>query len=262
MLENLQDYNYHTHTYRCHHAVGDVEEYIEAAIKGGFKYLGFSEHCAYENWPEATARPTMSEMAEYISKIEECKEKYKGQITILTGAEYEFFPDLTNYFEEIKERFDYLVLGQHSVDRKRKDVDFICTNSDVKVVCDYVCQAIERGFVDYLAHPDYFMLGRKTYNNVCYDAVKEMCICAKEYDVPVEINLKGMAYGKKRYFGYKSYIYPHNKTLEILGEVQPKIVIGYDAHNPVSLVEREKEAEIRATCKAMGLPEPIKNLRL
>ena len=38
------DYNYHTHTTRCHHAVNSDEEYIQAAIEAGIKYLGFSDH--------------------------------------------------------------------------------------------------------------------------------------------------------------------------------------------------------------------------
>ena len=36
--------NYHTHTARCHHASGSEREYIEAAIAGGMKILGFSDH--------------------------------------------------------------------------------------------------------------------------------------------------------------------------------------------------------------------------
>ena len=36
--------NYHTHTFRCHHAVGTEREYIERAIAGGIKKMGFSEH--------------------------------------------------------------------------------------------------------------------------------------------------------------------------------------------------------------------------
>ena len=36
--------NYHTHTYRCHHASGSEEEYIKAAIKSGYTVLGFSDH--------------------------------------------------------------------------------------------------------------------------------------------------------------------------------------------------------------------------
>ncbi len=28
--------NFHTHTYRCHHAKGSDREYVEAAIKAGY----------------------------------------------------------------------------------------------------------------------------------------------------------------------------------------------------------------------------------
>ncbi len=36
--------NYHTHTKRCRHAVGEDREYVEAAIEAGLKVLGFSDH--------------------------------------------------------------------------------------------------------------------------------------------------------------------------------------------------------------------------
>lgn len=36
--------NYHTHTWRCNHAVGTEREYVERAIEGGLKILGFSDH--------------------------------------------------------------------------------------------------------------------------------------------------------------------------------------------------------------------------
>ena len=35
--------NYHTHTYRCHHADGTEREYVERAIENGLKIFGFSE---------------------------------------------------------------------------------------------------------------------------------------------------------------------------------------------------------------------------
>ena len=41
------DYNYHTHTTRCHHAEGTDEEYIEVAIKAGMTHLGFSDHLPF-----------------------------------------------------------------------------------------------------------------------------------------------------------------------------------------------------------------------
>ena len=39
--------NYHTHTKRCNHALGEDREYVEAAIKAGLKVLGFSDHCPF-----------------------------------------------------------------------------------------------------------------------------------------------------------------------------------------------------------------------
>ena len=36
--------NYHTHTFRCHHANGTEREYIEQAIERGLHTLGFSDH--------------------------------------------------------------------------------------------------------------------------------------------------------------------------------------------------------------------------
>ncbi len=39
--------NYHTHTWRCHHAKGTEREYVERAIEGGLKILGFSDHTPY-----------------------------------------------------------------------------------------------------------------------------------------------------------------------------------------------------------------------
>ena len=36
--------NYHTHTYLCGHATGDVDDYVNEAIRLGFSELGMSDH--------------------------------------------------------------------------------------------------------------------------------------------------------------------------------------------------------------------------
>ena len=50
--------NYHTHTTRCMHAIGQDEEYVQAAIKAGIKKLGFSDHTPwhYDSSFKATMR--------------------------------------------------------------------------------------------------------------------------------------------------------------------------------------------------------------
>lgn len=253
----MQNFNYHTHTYRCKHAKGNEIAYIEAALENGFKHLGFSEHCAYKNWPTSTGRLEYGKMDEYFDSITKAKEKYADQIKIYRGLEIEYFPDLKNYYLELKEKYDYLVLGEHSLDRKGRDIDESCSDEDLKLYCKYVCEAIENNIADYLAHVDYFMLGRDNFNGMCRDVVKEIASCAKAYDLPLELNLKGAAYGKKNYGSYESYIYPHSKTMEVLAEVRPKIVLGYDAHSPKALANRQIEKDVRSLCKEYGLNDPL-----
>lgn len=45
--DNILLANFHTHTFRCHHAVGQDREYVEKAIEQGIKTLGFSDHSPY-----------------------------------------------------------------------------------------------------------------------------------------------------------------------------------------------------------------------
>ncbi len=33
----MRKVNYHTHTYRCHHALGNEEEYVQKAIEAALK---------------------------------------------------------------------------------------------------------------------------------------------------------------------------------------------------------------------------------
>ncbi len=43
MKNNIRS-NYHMHTTRCGHATGTDREYVESAIRLGYKTIGFSDH--------------------------------------------------------------------------------------------------------------------------------------------------------------------------------------------------------------------------
>ena len=45
----MQNFNYHSHTKRCEHAIGEDEEYVKAAIANGFQVMGFSDDITREN---------------------------------------------------------------------------------------------------------------------------------------------------------------------------------------------------------------------
>ena len=95
--------NYHTHTTRCMHAVGDDEDYVRSAIKGGFQELGFSDHGPWKYHTDFVSdiRMLPEDLPEYIESIRALKEKYRNQISIKIGLEYEYFPEYIHWLKEI-----------------------------------------------------------------------------------------------------------------------------------------------------------------
>ena len=66
-------YNYHTHTWRCGHAMGTEREYVETAIREGFQELGFSDHAPYmfpkETGHYSTFRMPVAETEGYVDTV-------------------------------------------------------------------------------------------------------------------------------------------------------------------------------------------------
>ena len=76
--------------------------------------------------------------------------------------------------------------------------------------------------------------------------MREIVQTAKKVGAVVELNLKGVSYGKKReYNGIPSFKYPHTRTIEIYKEENAEVVCGYDAHRPEFLSMRNYEEDIR-----------------
>ena len=115
----MQNFNYHSHTYRCGHADLDMkdEEYIEEYIKMGFKKMAFTDHCPDKNEidKEPNVRMKYSQKDEYLNKIKELKEKYAGKIEIQSGFEVEYLPGEEDNIRELKEDSDKIILGQHFI---------------------------------------------------------------------------------------------------------------------------------------------------
>ena len=74
--------NFHSHTVRCQHAVGEEREYVEEAIKEGFEVIGFSDHSPYlfKNGYVSRIRMTMSQLEDYVKTIEALKKEYRDDI--------------------------------------------------------------------------------------------------------------------------------------------------------------------------------------
>lgn len=246
----MQNFNYHTHTKRCGHAVGEDREYPEAAIEGGFSVLGMSDHIPFPDWDDPRERMAFAETEEYLQAMSRLKREYEGRIRILTGFEFEYFDDAVGYLREIKERVDYLIVGQHAKNRQDYYYDQQCTDEDVRIMRNQLIGAIENIGIVMVAHPDYFMMGRDRCGANVLSAMRDVAECAKAYDVPIEWNLKGAMRNERRFAEGMRREYPFHEIWEEIAKVGPRIVIGYDAHFPDMLRRRKAEEEARNELKS------------
>lgn len=160
-----------------------------------------------------------------------------------------------------------MILGQHCK-FIGYEYDCYCNDEDVLYYTKQIEAALKHGFITYIAHPDYFMLGRRSFNEVCKEAAHRIAKASLDYDVPLELNLNGFHYGKKQYHieGSKAlieerYAYPFREFWEIVSLYGCRVVYGFDAHSPISLLESDR-VEL-ANRIVNGLPlRYVKNIEL
>lgn len=229
-------HNYHTHTYRNHHASGTERAYIEAAIACGIRTLGFSEHAPYRFSDGYTSwfHLQPEELEEYVQTLLSLKEEYADRINILIGYEAEFYPA---HFDDLLARVsryptDYLILGQHFLNNEYDGVASGAGWDDPAVLRAYVDQcitALQTGCFTYFAHPDLFYY-TGTDDARYADEMRRLCLAAKACNVPLEINMLGLRAGRT---------YPKARFFKIAQECGCTIVAGLDAHEPSGVYQPE-----------------------
>lgn len=242
--------NYHTHTFRCHHAKGEDREYIEHAIASGFKILGFSDHCPWV-YPYAyisDCRMDSKQVDGYFRSLTDLKKEYAKDIKIYIGFESEYIPELLEAQDKLLADYpvDYMILGQHSVGPEPyHQYTGIPSNDESELIkyVDSVIEGMETGRYIYLAHPDLFNF---TGSTDVYDReFKRLCRYLKDNNHPVEINLLGVRDGRN---------YTSERFLSIAKETGNSVIIGCDAHTPYMLSKREPIEKCQSLAEKFNLP--------
>jgi histidinol-phosphatase (PHP family) len=234
------DANYHTHTFRCGHARGSDEQYVKAAIDAGFKILGFSDHAPYPGIHIPSDRMDMDQLDDYYNSLMMLRDRYKDHIDIKIGFEIEYFPFLEDHYRFLLERADYLIVGQHNPIFLTDDLDLYAGEAEIETYGDLVVQAIESGLVSMVAHPDYFMIGRRSWPANGDAVAHRIASAAAKHRIPLEINLNGLRYGTKVIDGESAHLYPYRRFWEIVAQHDVLCVYGVDAHHPTTLMEKER----------------------
>lgn len=233
--------NYHTHTYRCGHALGSDEEYVTTAIDNGFKILGFSDHIPFPSRPQKGMRQNTSDISDYISSINKLKEKFKDKIEIHVGYESEYYSEFNDYYLELKSKgIEYFILGQHCFfDKNNQYVFFNDVHNDINNVNKYIDEviiAMNTNLFSYVAHPDMILNSVDVITDEIMEKMKRIIFESIKLDIPLEINCGGIRYklnGNVNQIGEKSnHFYPYDEFFKLVGEYGAKVVIGIDAHSP------------------------------
>lgn len=248
----MQNYNFHSHTYRCKHAdIIEDEEYVKEYIKIGFKKIAFTDHCPEKKVIDTrdNVRMLYCEKDEYLSNIQKLKKKYADKIIIESGYEVEYLPGEEGNLKELKEETDKLILGQHFIYDKNGNLKCFRNRDnfdreELLTYVSYIEEAIKLGIPDIIAHPDIYMLGKDSFDDDEALVAHKICQIAEKYNIPLEINLCKIfnnTYYKDKVLNNDSIekqrerltnvAYPCRKFWEIVTNYNIKVLYGIDVHH-------------------------------
>lgn len=247
--------NFHTHTTRCKHAVGTDEQYVKAAIQGGFDVLGFADHAAWTFGTDYVShcRMTPAQWPDYRASVLHLREKYAGQIDIRLGMETEYYPRYMDQLPRFREQgCEYFILAPHFLftEEECPYTGTSCRDDDeLRRYAEQTAEAIQTGEYCYLAHPDLYMMSRREFDRASMDAADVICQAAREAHMPLEYNLLGLRDAMHgRFRGY-----PHTDFWQYIRKWHNDVIIGVDAHAPDWLTDLAVWEEAQKRLHALGI---------
>lgn len=229
--------NAHCHTTYCD-GKNTPEEMIQAALRRGFVSLGFSIH----GWtPYELCEVSLEKEALYRAELLRLREKYRGQIEIIIGAERDAM------YDRSFDGYEYLIDSVHWF---QKDGELMPVDAYESVMLENVqkhfggdfyayCRAYYEKEADLCTHSDALFIGHidlvskfneggrhfdETDPRYLRPAL-EAAACAVERHKPLEINTGAIARG------YRSAPYPHPAILKYIHDSGGEILINSDAHS-------------------------------
>ena len=219
----------HNHTPLCNHAVGEIDEYIEAAINSDTKYFGFSDHAAMDFDPKY--RMAFSDMSSYEKDVLDAKEKYKDRIEILLGYEVDY---LKGHMDKrvLNANVDYLIGSVHFIEGWGFDnPEFIGRYADQDIdeiwqkYFDTIEEMANSKLFDIVGHLDLIKVFKFMPNKNINEMAKNALKAIKKADMVLELNVAG----------YRKPIgeaYPSPSLLKQAYELGIPITFASDAHKP------------------------------
>jgi len=232
--------DYHMHTPRCNHAVGEVREYAEMAIQRGLKEIGMSDHSPMPDGFDAAWRMDASELPDYLREVESVRDEFASKLSVRVGLEADFHPGTEDAVQTMIDGYawDYVMGSVHYIgDWAFDNPDEAHRWQEMSVedaYCDYfdlVARSASTGMFDMIGHPDLIKKfgQRAPEGSMRVDKAESLMLEAvKASDTVLEISSAGL----RKPVGE---IYPHTKIVEKAAAMGIDFCFGSDAHAPVEV---------------------------
>ncbi len=239
--------DYHTHNVRCGHAVGELEEYVQSAVRQGMREIGLSDHMPLVNLSNEEHPDIAMPMEELPRYVEECfrlKEKYKGAIGVRVGLEMDYVEGFEEQIEKIAKAFpwDYLIGSVHFLGtwdvtdfRQSKKWEGRRVVDAYAEYFDAIKKAAATGFYDYIGHIDAIKRFAGPPEEDVTALQEDALQAVKKHGLAFELNVAGLIAPCKEQ-------YPSMSMLERARALDIPVTYGSDAHHPDKVGQKGAEA--------------------
>jgi histidinol-phosphatase (PHP family) len=238
--------DYHNHTFRCKHAVGDVEDYCRVAVRKGLAVLGMSDHTPFPEDKWIDVRMYYSELEGYIEAIDRARSLFP-KLKILKALECEYSKEFHRFFKDEllgKYGLDYLITSAHyfPLDGEWVPVwEGANTDRGLKAYAEYVVQAMSSGIFAFSAHPDMFGISCEKWSDNVTACSRYILEAAEALKMPLEINAYGFRKPKITTTEGVRPQYPLQRFWELASEYDVTVLVNSDSHSPEDILGKTHE---------------------
>ena len=225
--------DYHIHTRLCGHASGEIEDYVDAAIRAGLSEIGFSDHAPLPEKHRSGITMSPHETEIYLERLHKVRQVYSDRIDVKIGFEVDF--PLCDSFDPAyldDPRLDYLIGSCHFIDDWPFDhpdnVDEFSKRDINRVYEHYFSIMRDMARSGLFQVAGHFDLVKKFGHRATRDfssTIKDIAQIMARNDLAAEINTAGL----RKPVGE---IYPSQNIIDIFFQQNVPVTLGSDSHSP------------------------------
>lgn len=233
----------HVHTKLCGHAVGEMEDYVQVALKKGLQRLVFLEHMEEGILAPQSSWLSESDFDHYFNEGRRLQEKYRGEIEIGLGVECGYNPDCKDTLQKrlARRTWDQVGISCHFLkiegeeyhlnllSKKPENVKLAIQLDTTALFSRYLETLLEaitvlKGTV--LCHLDaaFRWVPGHSLNGDHYRQIDLLLARAAAKNMALEINTSGITIRKEPF--------PNSHILSLAEKHEMTFQLGSDAHTP------------------------------